>query len=220
MHRNSLVLSSLCLLLSLDDVAMGNEQQNAGIGLAIHIGKDGGAVIQYGVFLAALYAFIVFVMEWRQQAWPALREARIDAEDLRDQDSRVLRRISEQMEIAVAGLARFQAVSEARQGGLPVLRHMTAHEYVLADPEGNPERLFERITNFPGQIISLPFANSIDAEQFKRTLGSAISEFQRDCQRYVNIRMRDLNRQITQECDVGLARAGDAIAQCLTISVK
>lgn len=217
MHRNSLVLSGLCLLLSLVDVSIGTDQQNAGVGLAIRIGKDGGAVIQYGVFLAALYAFVVFVMEWRQQAWPALREAGEARQDVRDQETRVLRQISDRLESAISGLSRFQAIVETRQGGLPALRQLTAHEYVHADPAGNPERVFERIADFPNQIHQLAQTLSFpdEAWQFKQSVDPMISAFRRDCQRYANIRMRDLNRQIAQECDVGLARAGDAISQSL-----
>jgi hypothetical protein len=67
MHRNSLFFSAVCLIYSLPGV---NVAKNIGFLGIENLNTRAVATLTLLALLAALCSFVIFLLEWREQAWP------------------------------------------------------------------------------------------------------------------------------------------------------
>lgn len=105
MHRNTLFFSFVCLLLSAPDVTVGGEISDT---LAINIGPSAAKFIVTSSLIIALYNLIIFVFEWRQQAWPYLQSKHQIFKSKSDQDAAALASLVSASEQVLAAVSQIR----------------------------------------------------------------------------------------------------------------
>lgn len=80
MHRNCLIFSSACLLVSMPDVGLNVDVKS--LFFEGKVGPIGAALLAHGLFLATLYCFGIFSFEWQSLVRPILTESVSGFEDL------------------------------------------------------------------------------------------------------------------------------------------
>lgn len=121
MHRNTLFFSFVCLLLSAPDVTVGGQISET---LALNIGPAAAKFIVSSSLIIALYNLIIFVFEWRQQAWPFLQSKHEIFRSKSDKDAVSLAALVAASEQVLAALSQiknqitsiFKSWEDAREG--------------------------------------------------------------------------------------------------------